>query len=254
MRSGSVAAPAAFILLAGAVHAQDAWRFQVTPYVWGPSLQGHVSPAARLPRVSFDKSLGSIFDDLNAAFFLNGSARRGRFVLLADLTYSDLSEKHAWTLDVPVVPREIRVSAEVGLKMTAATFAAGYSVVDRADFVLDLLAGARIWHADANLDIPNRIPRLPDSFSQSGSWAEPIVAVRARYQFAPAWSAIGYADYGAGVESDTTWQAVGTVNYAFNDHWFASAGYRALALEFDDGGFEFDSTLGGPLLGVTYRF
>lgn len=241
-------------LIAGNATAQEQWRFQITPYLWGPSLQGDLRPDSRLPRLEFDKSLDEIFDDLNAAFFLSGTARRGRLVLFADLTYSDLSEKHDWTIRPTIVTPEIDISVEVDMEMTVATLAAGYSVIDRPEFVLDVMAGARIWSADATLDVPNRIPRLPDSFSESGTFADPIVALRARYQFTPDWSVIGYADVGGGVEADSTWQAVGTVNYRINDRWFASGGYRALAFDYDDGDLEFDFWLGGPLLGVTYRF
>jgi len=230
------------------------WRFQISPYVWGPSLDGHVQPDPRLPRLEFDRSLDDIFEDLNGALFLNATARRGRFVAFADLTYADLSEGHEWTVRPTLVTPEIDISVDVDVQVSASTLAVGYSVVDEPQFVLDLMVGARIWSVDAELDVPNRIPRLPNSFSGSGSWGDPIIALRGRYQFAPDWSVIGYADYGGGVDSDTTWQAVGTVNYGFNERWFVSAGYRWLAFDFDDGDFEFDFQLGGPLVGVTYRF
>jgi len=244
------------LLLAGANagHAQEAWRFQITPYVWGPSLQGDVTPDPRLPALEFGESLGNILNDLNAAFFFNGTARQGRLVLFADLTYSDVSEGHTWTLRPTIISPEIDIAVDVDVKMTTATLAAGYSVVDDPEFVLDLMAGARIWSADITLDVPNAIPGLPDAFSESGTHVDPIVALRARYQLAPDWSLIGYLDYGGGLSADTTWQAFGAVNYQIDDRWFVSAGYRALAFDYDDGEFAFDFGLAGPVVGVTYRF
>jgi hypothetical protein len=251
----SVCCGVALLLSAAPAHAQSAWRFQITPYIWGPSLQGSIQPTSRLPRLHFDRSLDEIFDGLNLALFVNGTARYGRLVLIADASYADLSEDHRWTIPPTPITPKLDVAVDVDVKMTAATLLAGYTIVDRPDVALDLLAGARGVPRDASVDVPNSIQRLPDSFSASESWADPIIAARGRFQVAPDWSLIGYVDYGGfGIETDTTWQAAATVNYEVSNHWFVSAGYRTLAFEFEKGDFDFDMQLGGPLVGATYRF
>jgi hypothetical protein len=244
-------------LPAGAAQAQQEWRFQLTPYVWGPNLTGEVTPSGRLPSLEFSESLSDILQDLDAAVFLNGTARRGRFLLFADLTYSDLSRSESWFIPATLITPEIDIEVDVEFKLTMATLAAGYTVVEEPKFALDLLAGARIWSADLTVDVPNRIGFLPDSFSESGAWGDPIIGARARYAFDPAWSVIAYADFG-GFElsngSESTWQAVGTINYGINELWFVSAGYRALGVDYSDSGLDIDVTLGGPIVGVTARF
>lgn len=59
---------------------------------------------------------------------------------------------------------------------------------------------------------------------------------------------------GFGVGADFTWQVLGTVNYLLTDHLSVSAGYKHLAIDYDDDGYVFDATLSGPVLGITYRF
>ena len=51
-----------------------------------------------------------------------------------------------------------------------------------------------------------------------------------------------------------TWQALGTLNYVLTDHLSASAGYKALAVDYNEDGHVFDATLSGPVLGLTWRF
>jgi len=150
---------------------------------------------------------------------------------------------------------EIDIEVDVDLEVASSTLAAGYSVVQRPEIDVDLLGGLRLWSVDLDVDVPNRIPRLPNRYSESETWADIILAGRVRYQFAPAWSVIAYADYG-GFEwaSEATWQAAATINYRASERWYVSAGYRALALDYEQGGLDLDTTIAGPLLGVTARF
>jgi hypothetical protein len=243
-----------FAGVAGAAQAEvdEPWRFQLTPYAWGAGLSGEVQPDSRLPSVEFEKSFGDILENLDVAFFLNGTARKGRFVLFGDATYARVTEDHTFT--IPALP--LTVPVEVGITQASATFAAGYSVVNRPEFVLDVLGGGRLWHVEGDVDVDINLPSpLPTAVSESLTWVDPIVGARARLQLAPDWSVIGYADVGGfGAGSESTWQAVGTVNYRINDRFYLSAGYRHMAFEYDDDGIDLEVELSGPLLGATVRF
>lgn len=76
------------------VSASAGWALQVTPYLWAARLDGAVSPFRRTPSIHVDKSFREIFDSLNVGGFLDIYARRGNYVLAADLAYTDLSEIH----------------------------------------------------------------------------------------------------------------------------------------------------------------
>ncbi|SDM83660.1 hypothetical protein SAMN05192555_12125 [Franzmannia pantelleriensis] len=220
----------------------DSWRGQVTPYVWMPSLAGDIRPTSGAPRLSTRQSFSDIFDDLDAAFFLHATARRDRLVLFGDISYASLSTRGT------VLPG---VSATGQARQTSLTAAAGYQIVQTPDHAVDLLAGARLWQARAVVEIP----ALGLDASESEQWIDPLLAARLRSDFTPDWSAMLYADIGGfGIGSDATWQLVGTLNYRLNESLYLSAGYRHLALNYDDNGALLDIEMSGPLLGATWRF
>ncbi len=72
------------------------------------------------------------------------------------------------------------------------------------------------------------------------------------------WGVRGEADIGGfGVGSDLTWNAQAVLTYGFTVagyEAFAAAGYRALYWDYKDGGFEWDVTMSGPILGAGVRF
>ena len=62
---------------------------------------------------------------------------------------------------------------------------------------------------------------------------------------------------GFGVGSDLTWNAQAVAGYHFTVagyEAFAAAGYRALYWDYKNGGFAWDVTMSGPMLGAGPRF
>lgn len=224
--------------------AQDTggWAVQVTPYAWGSGIDGNATPFAGAPNIAFERSFSEVLEDLDAAFFVSGFARRDRFVILGDLSDSSSSKEG---LIPPGIP------AEGSLRQTSLTLAAGYRVVDDPGKTIDVLAGARQWRIRSSIDVPLAgISRSPTE-----TFTDPIVAVRGNFTLAERWSALLYADAGGfGVGSDHTHQLVGTVNYRVNDTVYVSGGYRRLNVDYASGGTRVDITLDGPLVGVTWRF
>lgn len=240
-------------LLATPSHAQDDWRFQVTPYLWGTSLDGDIDPGQGLPTISIDRSQSDVIDAMEAALFVTGTARKGRFVALGDLSYASLSEKD--DVKIPAFGPDFKLPIKTEVKLAAATLVAGYTTVDTAELTMDLMAGARFWHADVSTKATDPVPGLPDKLSGDDSWTDPVLAARARYRIAEDWTVIAYGDYGGfGVNSDETWQVAATLNYRVNDTIFLSGGYRVLALDYTKDGVTLDTRLGGPLIGATFRF
>ena len=47
---------------------------------------------------------------------------------------------------------------------------------------------------------------------------------------------------------------LGTIQYQVADYLTLDAGYRYLAVDYDDGGFLFDVALSGPIIGASFRF
>jgi long-subunit fatty acid transport protein len=47
---------------------------------------------------------------------------------------------------------------------------------------------------------------------------------------------------------------MGSYNYQWTENWSVSAGYRYFAVNVDKGESQYDLTLAGPLIGVTFTF
>jgi hypothetical protein len=220
----------------------ETWRGQVTVYGWGAGIGGDFTPFTGGPTLSFDKSLSEVLEDLDAAFFVTGLAVRGNFVVFGDLSYSKSSKSGLVSSGVPA-------SGEVS--QTSLTLAAGQRVVDDGTTTVDVLAGARAWWLDGEVNVP----LAGVSLAPSKNFVDPIVALRVNHRIADRWTVLGYLDAGGfGVGSDLTYQVAVTASYKVTDKLFLSGGYRHLYLDYSDGGTSFDGAMSGPLVGATWRF
>lgn len=220
---------------------QNAWRFQLTPYVWMTGLEGRIRPFQGAPTAHVDKSFSAILSHLDAAFFLTGTARKGRLVLHGDVSHASTSDQAALPIGLPV---------RAHLRQTSATLAAGYNWQVDGQSSVDLLGGVRFWEIHARLDIPGVA-----SANSKTSFADPVIAVRWRNDFAPQWSSLLYADAGGfGAGSKATWQLLGSINYQWKDNGYLSLGYRHLQVNYRSDGKRLDFSQGGPVVGATFRF
>jgi opacity protein-like surface antigen len=126
-------------------------------------------------------------------------------------------------------------------------------VTDAATQV-DLFGGARFNDVKADLQLyPGAVNPNGRRTVQSRDWVDGFVGARARYAFARGWSAVGYADLGAG-GSKFTGQALGGVEYSITPRFDAKFGYRYLKTDYDNDGFLYDVGNGGFFLGLGICF
>ena len=218
------------------------WTFQVTPYVWMAGMGGAIRPTANTPTVEMESSFREVLQDLTAAAFVSGVARRDRLILLGDLSHSSIAK------DGVIAPGVAATGKE---RQTTLTLAGGYKAVDEPGLTTDVLFGVRAW----DIRVSAYAPLVGVNASRSLSIVDPVIAVRFHKELAPRWSTIVYGDVGGfGVGSKSTWQVVGTVNYQVKDTFYVSAGYRYLALDHRKNGSLIDIHMAGPLLGLTWRF
>ena len=218
-----------------------AWRFQVTPYVWMIGMNGHVQPAAGLPSLHVDKSFSEIWDSLDAAFFLNATARKDRWVVHGDMS-------HAVTSDAAALP--IGLTAQAKIKQTSVSMLGGYTWLQAPQTAVDVMAGVRWWSIRAQVQVPSILQA-----SSNTTFADPVIAVRWHQDWAPRWSTVVYGDVGGfGVGSRQTWQALVTLNYQITPQAYVSVGYRHLSVDYRKNGKTLDFSMAGPMLGATWRF
>jgi opacity protein-like surface antigen len=233
------------------------WSLQITPYLWASGISGDISPFRRAPTIGIDKSFSDILDDLNFGGFVNVWARYDRFVFSADVMYVDTTDSHV-TGPLPgygPFPPGGNISADVDTTEFMSTIEAGYRLYASPKFTLDALAGARIWQISNTVTGTYSFAPFTVSHKESFGWVDPVIAARAFFSFTDRLSTMLQADVGGfGAGSDSTWQVLATVNYAFRPNMAISAGYKYLHVDYDKDGYVFDTDLSGPVLGFTYRF
>lgn len=238
----NILACAALITL-GTLPAKAAdWSTQITPYIWATGIGGDITPFSGAPTLSIDKSFSSLVKDLDGAFFLSGYARRDRLVFMGDFSWSSSSKTGHVSSTLPATGK---------LSQRSVTLLGGGRAVQNDNFTLDLLAGARAWSVKSSIDVAGGMVQA----APSKEFVDPILAARANIAIAPRWSALLYADVGGfGVGSKSTSQLLATVNYAVDDKFWLSLGYRQLDVDYRGGGTLVDMRMGGPLIGATWRF
>ena len=241
-----MAAPAGAQTQAGTTQ-ENKWEFEFTPYLWLAGIEGDVR-SGRFSTGGVEASFTDIFQDLNAAFMGTFEARKGRWGILLDTMYLNLSA----TGETPD-----RAIGDVDVKLTQGLYSlAGlYRVVEKP-FALDLLAGVRYGTLSADLDIePGKYPQIMQGRSASDRlhWWDGFAGMRALIPLSENWSAVGYFDIGGG-GSNFTFQAIAGVNYQISKHFVIKGGHRYLAIDVEDSAFVYDVKIAGPYLALGIRF
>jgi hypothetical protein len=169
--------------------------------------------------------------------------------VLADLTYVAISVER----DRDLVPRAPGFSSAALKSRTFTATATGfYRVYDGGALTADVLAGGRVWSISTDVDLLVA-GALAISTGSSQTWVDPVAGVRFHAELGNGFGLSAYGDIGAG-SSRLTWQLRATLDYRFDQNWSASIGYRHLAVDYRRDGFIYDTSLSGPIVGVSYRF
>lgn len=228
----------ALLLPGSPAAAEEGWRFRVTPYVWGPTLDASAG-IRDVPKVETNRSVLEILD---FAALVTGEARNGRFAILAEFNYLDLGSSATGPGGV--------IGADFDVKGVLGAVSLGYAVHETERARIEGVAGARVWSLDASVDFA----RLPGA-SASRTWVDPIIGARVTYAVAPNWSVQALGDIGGfGVGSDFQWEAIGRVGYAFDDRFTLAGGWRHLAVDVDRGPLDLRMTLSGPFVALDIEF
>jgi len=215
----------------------------VTPYIWLPGLSGSLRVETGDPPAETNTSF---LEALDFAFLITGEARKDRWGILGEFNYLVLSEDAA-------TDGFIYLGAEAGLKGTMGSLAVGYRFHDEGDFSLDVLAGARVWWIDVQIDYQVG-SRPAKSVGKLKSWIDPIVGLRGQVTATDKIFLTALFDVGGfGVGSDLQWEALASVGYRFTPKVSASVGYRHLDIDFEDGNFLADVYLTGPYLSLDFN-
>jgi hypothetical protein len=113
----------------------NGWSFVIEPYVWAMGLSGK-SAAKGLPAMNLSVDAKKVLQQLNWAVMGMGEIRKGRWGLLADGYYADLSGSAN-------LKGVLYQNGSVDLQQGLASLALAYRVIDDRRGFLDVYAGAR---------------------------------------------------------------------------------------------------------------
>ena len=164
------------VILSPMAHAQDQWRYQLSPYLWFAGLKGDVATIPGAPPASIDISPTEALQDLKVGLMGAFDAKKGRHGGFADLVYTDVRS------DTDLVP-----AIGLTLKSISKTtlFSAGYmyELYKNESAVVDLLAGARYWGIDTELEFGGGLGILAgDHLKSASDLGVPLVGVGLLYQ------------------------------------------------------------------------
>jgi len=251
------------------------WQFSITPYLWLPTMEGNLRygppPAGgATPNVSVDAD--TLLGALDFAMMLSADARKGKWSVVTDLIYLDLSSDKSGVRSIDFNPGPgpvnifhtgLDIGTTTKVKGTVWSLAGGYALVQDARNQLDVIGGFRYFDLEATtqwrVSAVVTGPAGSANFATVGSirqgerlW-DAIVGLRGRSNIGSgAWFIPYHLDVGGG-DSKLTWQAAGGVGYAYK--WGdVRLVYRHLSYEQSGNKLVQDLSFSGPTLGARFQF
>jgi hypothetical protein len=233
----------------------DAWRFEVTPYLFAPVIQG--SAQARGINSEVDASFSDILNHLDSGFTGLLEARKGSWLFAVDAIYTKLSDEPAKSWTGPL-GNSNTAELKLTFKQYIYQFSAGRRVLDERT-KLDVFGSARYTKLDATaaLTVETGSPLLPDgsrSSTRNKAWWDPVVGARVTTPLAERWAGVGYLDAGGTGSSQYSYQAYLGASWNFHGNLTGKLGYRYLHQKYEKDDFEWDIRTQGPFLGLGIAF
>jgi hypothetical protein len=226
---------AAFAMAVPARAPAAEWQWKVTPYLWAMGIDGDIG--ARGVTAPIDVKFTDAVENLDFGGMLFAEANNGDWGILFDGAYLKLSDDG----NTAVGP----VSAEVEEWILQG--AAVHRVVKNEKTMVDAGVGGRFMNLDTDVSAAGV------DASATENWADPLLVIRVRQQFATHCFGMLVGDIGGfGVASDLTWQLTAAAGYSFTDNISMLIGYRHLDYDYEDNGVIYDAAASGFALGLQF--
>lgn len=263
MRVTKIALLFAAVMTSGAAGAEEQaaperWSVLAAPYLWAAQLDGNAKVAGI--KADVDVSFKDTLEDLGFAGMAIIEARKGRFGFAFNPLFVRTNS------DARTGPLDAKNKTDITTAGGAMFYRVGEWEIGRiADgepliLAIEPLAGARLNHLRSEVDAKLQAfgATVKRQVDEDETWVDPLVGVNVIAQLTENWAVRAEADIGGfGVGSDLTWNAQAIFSYRWavaGYDVYAGAGYRALYWDYQDGGFEWDVTMSGPMIGGGVRF
>ncbi|WP_424964601.1 hypothetical protein [Dinoroseobacter sp. S375] len=225
----------------------DTWRYQISPYLWGASLEGDAGVIPGLPPAEVDLSFSDILDDLEVAAMVVGQARRGDWALQLDL-------QHVRTRSEGAVGGAGVVAAKVDATIQSATAQLDYLAYEGHGAELWVTGGLRYWNVETTLTLGAGDPGQVRARG-SDSWWDPVVGLRGRMPLGASSYVTGWAYLGGfGTGSDFMTDLFLGAGYDITETVALVGGIRYQSVDRTNRDFIWDVEQAGPVVGLTARF
>ncbi len=224
---------------------EEEWHFRFAPYAWVTAIDGDVSVGPLSAPI--DVSMMDTLEEMELAAMGIIEASYGRWSVGVDVIYGKVSQDIGGG-------GLIFDSFRYEQKQWIITPVVGYRVIEKDDYHMDIVAGARVMALEAELTGrfvgPGEISATRDT-----AWIDPLVGIRGQADFNDKAFFRYYGDIGGfGASSELTWQAFAGLGYNCTPSVSLLAGYRAIGDDYEEGNFELDTVSHGPVLGVEIRW
>ncbi len=221
----------------------DAWHFDIAPYVFVPGVHGTSGALGHYASVHVSGS--NVLSNFNGGFAAYVQARKNRFVLPVDFIWARLGTTQAF----PVLSDLGQDSVRFLQSQVILTPKVGYRIVDKEHFKVDALIGFRYWHE--GLTITPRPANVP--YSASANWVDGVAGGHFEIPFSSKVWITASGDAGGGGAS-LDYQAVGTFNVQPKPMIGIFVGWRYLYANYTGSkAFLFDMAQTGPVIGLNMQ-
>lgn len=227
------------------------WKLIVSPYAWATSLNGKASVLGIPARV--DVPFSATLKDLRFALMGSAELTNEIFGVYINGQYADVGTSRTMH------------SIDIGAGMTTTMLGGGFyyrlfearlggqTVFGTArTFTIEPTAGVRWTQLTAKVKGAGHV------LSGKESWADPFVGLRASIDLTERWNLSLEGDIGgfnAGSQLSLNGQAyIGYRTMLLGHNTVLRTGYRVLHQEYEAGGFKWDVTQHGPVVGVSMQF
>lgn len=235
------------------------WRFEVTPYLWAPSVSSTLSYNDRYLNTA-KLSSSNVLGDLKSGGMITAEAHYGNWGVFGDIVSATLQTTGSSSVSVktPQGGVPVGVADKITLQQNMITAAATYTLLNDKNAYVDGLLGVRSIMATATVSVDLSAFGLSKNSvdSKSVSTTDPIIGLKGRYRIADSsWYVPFYGDVGSGGgTTNITWQGIIGVGKTFGKDIDASLAYRYMYYDMKGDGLLQKTTFKGPQLAVTFKF
>lgn len=221
------------------------WEISSAFYAPLMGLEGSVGLAGIGP-FDVDSSFGDVLDVMDAGLSGAVELRKGPWSFQLDAIWLKLSDS---TNPLPGTTFSFEQQQLNG------TLFAGYEFYRTEATSVRFLTGATLNHLELDLNLVPPLPLPPVSRSGSQTWIDPFVGISVRHQLDDRWTVFADGLYGGfGISSEEYWQALAGFGYRLTENTSLALAYRVIAVDYQQGGFVYDTETSGPNLGLIVRF